>query len=95
MSDEKRCVMGLFGRRDKAGWTRYRISDLMPRASLVGDDHIAAGIALDLGGDVRAQYPSEQAVVVRADDDQLGSPIPGSADDRIGQAHRRPTRTLP
>ena len=60
------------------------------RRLLVGDDHVAAGVPLDRGGDVRAEDPCEQAVVVRADHDQLGPAILGRFHDLVRGVARGP-----
>src|SRR5215211_7730563 len=51
---------------------------------------VATRVALDLGSDVRPQHSHEQAVVVRADDDQLGSAVASRAHERARRLARGP-----
>ena len=59
--------------------------------SVVADDeHVRARVALHLGGDVVPDELREEAVMMRADNDERRLAVPGDIDEHVGGITRRP-----
>ena len=57
---------------------------------LLDDEHVRPRVALHLGGDVFPDELREEAVMVRADDDERRPAVPGDVDEHVRRVSRRP-----